>query len=1753
VIAFVEATGISMRRFACASPILICLIVLAARAQPRQASVPFSHYAITTKELTHTSNSVTLEITFPDPKLDSTNGITVLRQLGEHSGVSDVLAPIALPIRASKGTQVGIVNSTSAVLKVPQNFSLPEAMTEQVLDGSPKKYVQTKLKNPPAHLGIGFVSITYLGRARAVDMSAIKIGCYDYNASTHTLRYLKKITITINDPQGITQGVALTNIREAYSANSSAFHSRLQAHTQQSGKTAKVQSVGDVQQTPGLQADDGYVYRMYVNKTGIYHITFDDLKQFNLDPSKIDPTTLRIISGGQQVPVYVFDHQNGRFEEGDYVEFFGEEKLLKYNSRYGDEYYDPYTHNNVYYLVWGSKYSSIPQGGVKRMVEESGEIREADRTKFTDLKNSSFRTRLHYEQDNVFENLDITDMNDLTSVRDHLLIGSIFTAQTMTLDTVTPYPDIEGGKPFTLRVAFQGISHFDPGTVGTHGEPLENVPNEQQPDVSLNGTHILAGIWDSQVMRFLSTDTAAQRISPGLPDPKLLKKNSLLGDSARATFPLEVTIESKVQTDEQYCQLGVNWFDLDYDRLYAAYQEQLQFSIPQSSPSGLYQFTISNFSRSDISIYRLGVSKISNIFIDASAPNQNGIKTIFQLNVASDADQFFATVDSAKLKPFKYVRDTWQDLRAVTNQGAYLIITNRDHLNKFPTSPSALQPLLDERKQKQHLSGQIIDVANIYDQFSFGCRSPQAIKDFLTYAYNSWSDPPRYVMLVGTTHPGTDDSLPGQPAEQVPTFYFQSYSYGATSTDTWYTTLDGSDLIPDLILGRLPSVTQNDDQAYVAKVLAFDNDYVAPALWKDRSLFVSGQTVTGAGVPIDFYGEIEGLLGSVVPENIGVERQGLDDDPSHKYFGDDQTLVNFWNNGLSYVHFMGHGGLGVWADVLPNSGRSLFLSTDVARLNNAAHLPFVSSLTCFTGAYDGSTQGALLPQLLLYPNGGAIGALGTSSYGFRDQDVLLAQRLLPAMFDTLPATFAERVTTGKTGFYITDDPSGNLLDPTLTLSYNYLGDPVVSPFQPADNVEVTLSTRTPQVGQSVTISGTTTIQTGRARIELMDENNAPLVPSDSQTVNVTNGAFTATDLIQSGLKAAYGSYHVTVYGATTTNFARTSADVSFTTARMTQLEFDPRPVPAGTDFTFSAVVQSPTGVGSAVAVITESTQNASGVVTTQLPFTRTMTPTNGVYSCLIPGSGLQKGMLVSAYVVLTPTTGPVDSSYSIQIIIDQAADPAAYHDPLHRSVIGKYISTPSGLAWQQNVYNWGASDAANVRAAIIDAATGLTISTQTIPDVAPHGSVAVAFPMSTVNLDTAQLELLVQPQAGTTPLNLRDSSIVNDTTTTLAVPRGAIAYSNASGTGTVTFDNGSVSVALSAGAEGPIASDVIGVTRLPARPVLQQYVNQQPDIHFAPLYTSKGIKFAGIRVVSDSLGAIPLSSATACTIMLTFNPNDSVILTKGSRQLFIYRQDDKSKQWTILPTIINQFANIATAKSQNLGNFAIAYNTDVILPTVDLSVEGQVFVAGGDVPAQPHISAVMQDADGIDITPGKTIVKVDGRVLGPSEFAMLDSLRTPTTANLHFEPSLSNGTHTLTVQATDNDGNQSIIETLAVNVSNNFVVKTLGSYPNPFSVQMFLAYQIQGIPFAQSVQLKIYTVSGRLIRTLAYPSNDPNQTFGLLKGGTGVPTSLGYHEAWWDGHDDGGSDVANGVYFYKLIVTTTSDERDITGKFARIR
>ena len=55
-------------------------------------------------------------------------------------------------------------------------------------------------------------------------------------------------------------------------------------------------------------------------------------------------------------------------------------------------------------------------------------------------------------------------------------------------------------------------------------------------------------------------------------------------------------------------------------------------------------------------------------------------------------------------------------------------------------------------RQAQGLRTAVVDVSDIFDEFGYGLVTPQAIKDFITYAYENWQAPaPQYVLLMGDT------------------------------------------------------------------------------------------------------------------------------------------------------------------------------------------------------------------------------------------------------------------------------------------------------------------------------------------------------------------------------------------------------------------------------------------------------------------------------------------------------------------------------------------------------------------------------------------------------------------------------------------------------------------------------------------------------------------------------------------------------------------------------------------------------------------------------------------------------------------------------------------------------------------------------------------------------------------------------------------------------------------------------------------
>jgi len=116
---------------------------------------------------------------------------------------------------------------------------------------------------------------------------------------------------------------------------------------------------------------------------------------------------------------------------------------------------------------------------------------------------------------------------------------------------------------------------------------------------------------------------------------------------------------------------------------------------------------------------------------------------------------------------------------------------------------------------------------------------------------------------------------------------------------------------------------------------------------------------------------------------------------------------------------------------------------------------------------------------------------------------------------------------------------------------------------------------------------------------------------------------------------------------------------------------------------------------------------------------------------------------------------------------------------------------------------------------------------------------------------------------------------------------------------------------------------------------------------------------------------------------------------------------------------------------------------------------------------------------------------------------------------------LTPGTYVIKVQARSGDAAYALEDTLVYAVT-----YFLGpAAPNPSRGSVEISY---GLPVESPVVLKVYDVSGRVVRTLVSGRE-----------------KAGYHEVVWDGRVEGGKRVGSGVYFYRLTAGSFSAVRKL--------
>jgi hypothetical protein len=197
-------------------------------------------------------------------------------------------------------------------------------------------------------------------------------------------------------------------------------------------------------------------------------------------------------------------------------------------------------------------------------------------------------------------------------------------------------------------------------------------------------------------------------------------------------------------------------------------------------------------------------------------------------------------------------------------------------------------------------------------------------------------------------------------------------------------------------------------------------------------------------------------------------------------------------------------------------------------------------------------------------------------------------------------------------------------------------------------------------------------------------------------------------------------------------------------------------------------------------------------------------------------------------------------------------------------------------------------------------------------------------------------------------------------------------------------------------------------------------------------------------------------------------------------------------------------------------------------PQIQLYIDHRSFRPGDVVNASPKLIADIADASGVNTSTGSIGHRLEAWLDNQSESIDLSNyynskMDTYEEGVIEYPfGTLPSGTHTLRLRAWDTYNNPSTQETIFdVVTGGGLQLSRVVNYPNPFSQSTYFTFE-QNQLSALEVEIKIYTVAGRMIRSLKHP----NVTEKFVR----IP---------WDGRDRDGDRVANGVYLYKIMAKTT--------------
>ncbi len=701
----------------------------------------------------------------------------------------------------------------------------------------------------------------------------------------------------------------------------------------------------------------GDIYKISIGETGVYKIDYEFLSNINgIDVNNIDPRKIHIYGNtGGPVPqlvnesrtddlsdnaIYIEGENDGSFDPQDYILFYAEgASTYHYDNDNINYQKNPYDLNNYFFIKIES--------------ENGPRIQNLNSINNPEIISSTRESVYRHENDRLN------------------LLGNFGGTQG------------SGKEWFGESFANETVQDFSRSFPFAHAVP--------------NSTASLK-------VRFIGRNEVTMRYDVNVDgDTKTSSISRTTLDNIESLYAHIRTINEQVTISGPNPNISIEFFAngpqgegwLDYIEMIG--QEN---NIYTGTPLLLIDRDMLNYDS-----YGFRINSTEDLLIwDISEPHN--VSSI--IPESSGMDKTFAFDTENKLKAFVALEKSGQHpqpsfVEKVDNQNIHSISEADFIIITHSNFSEAAERLASHRSENDGLISIVVDIDDIYNEYSSGRVDPTAIRDFCRMVHTR-DTTFKYLLLMGDAsydYRGLNDQLEFQ--NYIPTYETDEslHPVDAFPTDDFFGLLsedEGNDLLSgdlELGIGRIPAQTADQAMDVVNKIINYDTSPATLGDWKMRIGFTADDEDSNIHIrDADSIAKTtEENHPELIQQKVYFDAFNQVATPGGTRYPDANAAINTnIDNGQLVLNYLGHGGPKGWAQ------ERVLQVNDIINWRNYNKLPVIITATCSFTGFDEPSFVSAGEHALMNSRGGAIGLFTTVRAVYSSSNEKLTRKVFEKIF-----------------------------------------------------------------------------------------------------------------------------------------------------------------------------------------------------------------------------------------------------------------------------------------------------------------------------------------------------------------------------------------------------------------------------------------------------------------------------------------------------------------------------------------------------------------------------------------------------------------------------------------------------------------------------------------------------------------------------------------------------------------------------------